>query len=472
MKIIFCNIRGLKRQKVKDKLRSLVNSNNPSLVWIVEPKIKTSNFHFKLPGMHHQIIHNFLDNSKGNIWLFWNCSITAPSVIKAASQCITVEVGEVLVTGVHVNSYTINRRELWQDLCDISLMNKPWLILGDLNIILSTDEKRGGRNPISTTMRDFQDCVDFCGLLQAPKSGLEFSWCNGRDGRKRILCNLDRALYNLKWLDKFNGWNYKVGTRGVSDHSPLLGSDAVISRAPNPLFRFQKMWLNHPYFLQVIWNTWKEEIYGNPIYIFMNKLKRLKIFLKVWNWEVFGDVKETLKKVEEKVLEETLKSDSDPTNINLLNNLVTARGKCDIAANNYNTFLRDKARISWIQDGDVNTKYFHTSIKLRQAQNSIYEIEDSYGNIITDQNGIFNVLIDYFSTKFAHQNVSINDSFFEAAPIVITTEDNSYLENVPTEEDIKTATFDLNQDGALGQMGSLVHFIDLLGGLLRMALLL
>ncbi|XP_026417176.1 uncharacterized protein LOC113312657 [Papaver somniferum] len=129
------------------------------------------------------------------------------------------------------------------------------------------------------------------------------------------------------------------------------------------------------------------------------------------------------------------------------------RGKCDLAAQNYNTFLREKAKINWIQDGDVNSKFFHTSIKLRQAQNSISEIEDSSGNIITDHNGISNVLIDYFSTKFARQDITVSDSFFEAAPKVINDEDNSFLENLPTEDDIKNATFDLNPDGVSGPDG-------------------
>ncbi|XP_026396009.1 uncharacterized protein LOC113290642 [Papaver somniferum] len=341
--------------------------------------------------MHHQIIHNSKDNSKGNIRLFWNCSLSTPSTIKVTSQSVTVEIGKVLVTGVHAR---------------------------DFNTLLYVDDKRGGRQPNISVIDEFQDCVDFCDLIQAPKSGLEFSWCNGRVGNKRIICNLDRALFNLKWLEKFNGWSYKVGTRGISDHCPIIGSDAIIPKALNSPFRFQKMWLNFPDFFQVIQDSWNEEIYGNPIYIFMNKLKRLKKFLKVWNWEVFGDVKETLRKSEDKLLEETLKSDNDPSNIILLNNLVTTRGKCDLASQNYNTFLREKARINWIQDGDVNSKFFHTSIKLRQAQNSISEIEDS-----------------------------------SAVPKVINDEDNSFLENLPTEDDIKNATFDLNPDGAPGPDG-------------------
>ncbi|XP_026428347.1 uncharacterized protein LOC113324242 [Papaver somniferum] len=101
-------------------------------------------------------------------------------------------------------------------------------------------------------MNEFQDFVDFCDLIQDPKSGMEFSWCNGRVGNKRILCNLDRALFNLKWLEKFNGWSYKFGTRGISDHGPIIGSDAIIPKALNSLFRFKKMWLNFPDFIQVI----------------------------------------------------------------------------------------------------------------------------------------------------------------------------------------------------------------------------
>ncbi|XP_026396268.1 uncharacterized protein LOC113290895 [Papaver somniferum] len=418
MVVVFWNLRGLKRQKAKDKLYSLVKTNNPSLVWVVEPKIKVQKSGMKLPGMHHKIIHNSKDNNKGNIWLFWNCSIQAPIVIQSSSQCITVEVGGVLVTGIHANSYTVNRRDLWKDLYETSLLEKPWLLIGDFNIVLNADEKKGGRSPLNSAMSDFNDSVDACGLIQAPKSGLEFSWCNGRAGNKRILCNLDRALFNLKWLDSFSGWHYHVAARGISDHGPLIGSDTLIGRALNTPFRFQQMWLTHLSSLKVVIDSWNEDITGNPIFIFMNKLKRLKKVLKTWKWEIFGNVQENLKKVEDKVMEETIKSDVDPANISLLNNLVTARGNYEIDANNYNTFLRDKSRTNWIKDGDVNTKFFHTSIKMRQAQNTISELENDSGDITTTQQV-----------------------------------DNLYLEECPNEEEIKRVVFNLNADSAPGPDG-------------------
>ncbi|XP_026410742.1 uncharacterized protein LOC113305969 [Papaver somniferum] len=186
-----------------------------------------------------------------------------------------------------------------------------------------------------------------------------------RVGNKRILCNLDRALFNLKWLETFNGWHYHVGARGVSDHGPLIGFDTIIPRATNIPFRFQKMWLNHPSFSQIV-------------YFELGSL-----------W----DVNENLKKAEEKVIQTTLNSDKDPSSIPLLHKLVVSRGEYEVAANKYNIFLRDKARINWIKDGDINIKKFHTSIKLRQSQNSIVEIENS-SEAFPDISEIKNVVFD------------------------------------------------------------------------------
>ncbi|XP_026428923.1 uncharacterized protein LOC113324853 [Papaver somniferum] len=152
-------------------------------------------------------------------------------------------------------------------------------------------------------------------------------------------------------------------------------------------------------------------------------------------------------------MEETLKSDVNPSNISLLNNLVTARGKYEVAANNCDTFLRDKARLNWIKDGDVDTKFFNTSIKMIESQNTITELENASGDIITTQQGTYDLLIEYFKKKFEYQSVQINDSIFDVVPQIISDADNLFLEGCPDEDEIKKFVFNLNADSAPGPDG-------------------
>ncbi|XP_026378898.1 uncharacterized protein LOC113273380 [Papaver somniferum] len=262
--------------------------------------------------MNHMIIHNYVNGGKGNICLFWSDSITTPTVVSITKQVITVDVGGVLVLGVHADSLSVDRRELWMELDRISFLNLPWLVIGDFNIVLSIEEKKGGRSPLGVAMQDFHDCINACCLIEAPKTGRHFTWCNNRAGSKRIVCTLDRALYDMKWLETYPEWCYKVGVRGVSDHIPLLCSVLNIQKPKNITFRVLKVWLEEESFKKVIQDVWNEEIYGNPAYIFMNKMKLMKIKIREWNWNVFGDVRVKMQEAEKEVMKAALLSDNEP----------------------------------------------------------------------------------------------------------------------------------------------------------------
>ncbi|XP_026410271.1 uncharacterized protein LOC113305452 [Papaver somniferum] len=260
---IFWNFRGLRRAKAKDKLGSLVNQFSPTLCFVVEPKIKWNSKdskQLKLKGMNHMVIHNSVNRGKGNIWLFRSASITTPTIVSITKQ-------------------------------KISLMNLPWLVIGYFNTVLSTEEKKGGRSPFGVEMQDFHNCINTCSLIQAPTTGLHFTWCNNIAGNKRIVCTLDKALYNLKWMDTYPDWSYKVGVREVSDHSPLLGSCMDVNKPKIIPFRVLKVWLEESSFKEVIKEAWDENVHGNHAYVFMNKMKIMKKKIQDWNWNVFGDVR-------------------------------------------------------------------------------------------------------------------------------------------------------------------------------------
>ncbi|XP_026435535.1 uncharacterized protein LOC113333241 [Papaver somniferum] len=313
-------------------------------------------------------------------------------VISNTKQAITVDVGGHLVTGVHADTLTINRRVFWEELSVIATFNKPWMIIGYFNAVLSMEEKRGGRNPLTTSMLEFNNCIQSCKMIQAPKTCLEFSWCNNRSGKKRIVCNLDRDFYNAQWLNSYPSWGYKVGTRGTSDHSPLFGTNATIPKPANVPFGSLKVWMSHEDFKKVIEEAWRTEVRGNPGFIFLTKLKHIKVILKKWNWVVFGDVNQKLKKADEEVLKHSLISDQSLHNTTLLNNLVTSRGVQEILTQQKQEIERQKARVKWLKFGVVNTKFFHVNMKIRQMHNAIVKLEKDDGELVSTQQAIDDIL--------------------------------------------------------------------------------
>ncbi|XP_026384244.1 uncharacterized protein LOC113279794 [Papaver somniferum] len=252
------------------------------------------------------------DFSPSLIWLSGPKINVKKDTIKKLSQEITIEVGGSLITSIHAASLTVDGRALWSTLEEINNLNKPWLILGDFNAVLSIEEKKGGRSPLRVAMLEFNSCVHNCELIQAPKTGLEYSWCNNRVRSKRIVCNLDRTFYNTKWLEKNPSWGYKVGVRGVSDHGYLCGANAIIPKPADIPFRALKVWIEHDGFFKLVEDNWKLSIKGNPGFFFLSKLKRLKQIIKDWNWNVFGDVNHKIQQAEKNVMEAALESDRNP----------------------------------------------------------------------------------------------------------------------------------------------------------------
>ncbi|XP_026410571.1 uncharacterized protein LOC113305783 [Papaver somniferum] len=246
-------------------------------------------------------------------------------------------------------------------------------------------------------MLDFNHCINSCELISAPKTSIKFSWCNNIAGVKRILCNLDRAVYSSKWLDLYPNWEYNVGAMDVSDHGPLTGKNKDISKPHNIPFKDFKIWSTHETYMQVVEAEWKKEIHGTPIFVYMQKLKLLKVTLKKWNWEIFGDINTKMIQADKNVLSATLLFDSSPEDIYLLNKLVSARGTQEIISAQQREFLHQKSRVKWLKYGAANTRFFHITMKLKNAHNNISELETINGSLVATHHEISKELVKFSS---------------------------------------------------------------------------
>ncbi|KAK7287455.1 hypothetical protein RIF29_00734 [Crotalaria pallida] len=66
-------------------------------------------------------------------------------------------------------------------------------------------------------------------------------------------------------------------------------------------------------------------------------------------------------------------------------------------------FLRQKAKISWLREGDENSSIFHNYIRQRHYQNRVLRLQDNFGQSISCQTKIENAFQGYYQELFTRR---------------------------------------------------------------------
>lgn len=96
-----------------------------------------------------RIEQNYLYNPQGKIWVWLSPSIGSVSCIYKDDQSISLEVVKAIVlkycvTTVYASTYSQQRRCLWNYIVNLACnMSTPWMVLGDFNSILNSQEQVG-----------------------------------------------------------------------------------------------------------------------------------------------------------------------------------------------------------------------------------------------------------------------------------------------------------------------------------------
>ncbi|CAK8572199.1 unnamed protein product [Lathyrus sativus] len=204
------------------------------------------------------------------------------------------------------------------------------------------------------------------GLCDVPVIAGKFTWFRS-DGS--AMSRHDRFLLSDGLVQLWNVANQAIGNRDLSAHCP-------------------------------IWAWIELKILGSPSFILKEKLKCLKVRLKIWNKEVFGildlDVDIAVKSLK--------KLDTVASLSGFCNSLSTAMEEAISLVwqtmNYRESILRQKSRHHWFREGDVNSRFFHKCMKQRFRHNciSVLHTATSWKKSAEE---IKKEVLDHFQTVFS-----------------------------------------------------------------------
>lgn len=185
-----------------------------------------------------------------------------------------------------------------------------------------------------------------------------------------------------------------------SDHVPLYVQLSSVSRS-NPQcrpFRFEAAWLSHVGFKDLLLSSWQRDV-STP-----EALSRLRIQLKRWNKEIFGDVQVRKERLmnEIKALQDVLEHSQTDDMLRKEEELIK---EFEVVLEQEEMVWFQKSREKWIALGDRNTSFFHTSTVIRRRKNRIEMLKKDDGSWVSDREELEQLAIEYYKRLYSMEDV-------------------------------------------------------------------
>ncbi|KAG2311004.1 hypothetical protein Bca52824_022561 [Brassica carinata] len=159
----------------------------------------------------------------------------------------------------------------------------------------------------------------------------------------------------------------------------------------------------HPDFAEVVKQCWTSLPFaGSKMFLVSKKLKELKSIIRAFSKKIFSELE---KRVSESFSElqscqHAILASPSPALAALER---AAHQKWIMLAKAEESFLRQRARIQWLAEGDCNSAFFHRAIKSCVAQNFIYMLLDLNDVVIDDLQGIKDHILDFYQSLLGGQ---------------------------------------------------------------------
>ncbi|XP_062100441.1 uncharacterized protein LOC133806344 [Humulus lupulus] len=158
------------------------------------------------------------------------------------------------------------------------------------------------------------------------------------------------------------------------------------------------MWSSHEKFREIVLESWSKPLCfeGSGLEKLVWKLIRLKHVLKKFNWRVMGDVVCNYERSKSLFQQAQSNLYDDPCNLSLLSAKIEAHLEFRRQEKIFDSFLRQKSKITWLRFGDENYSYFHASLKKRKVANRIVSYIAADGTLVEDYEMVTSHFLQHF----------------------------------------------------------------------------
>ncbi|GAA0152170.1 hypothetical protein LIER_10717 [Lithospermum erythrorhizon] len=126
------------------------------------------------------------------------------------------------------------------------------------------------------------------------------------------------------------------------------------------------------------------------------------------------------------------------------------------------SFYKDKARITWLEEGDANTTFFQSKYKVQSVRNRILSIKDRNRIMLTNYEKVKEeVVVGFYRDLFADHSITQINYEEELGHIIkkrIVLEDGDALQGMVTNNEIGRALINMKKGKAPGPDGFSVDF--------------
>ncbi|GJV12664.1 hypothetical protein Tco_1354205 [Tanacetum coccineum] len=313
------------------------------------------------------------------------------------------------------------------------------------------EESTASGSKVDIAVREFRECVDDIEVMDVQHTGMQFTWSQKPKGGHGIFKKLDRILANLEFFDQFIGAYAIFKPYRISDHSPsVLCIPTVCKTKPKP-FKFFNILTSHEKFLDVVKQEWAMNVSGFHMYQVVKKLKILKKPFRKLLYDK-GNIHANVNRLRTELDSIQLSLDTDPFNIVLREREASCIVEFNQAILTEERFLKQKAKIQWLKEGDSNSSYFHKVVKSRVSRNRIDVVTSSDGTVFENDlvHDAFVKHYELFLGQVGETSEFCTDNLFKTC-----LNDQEALEMVRdvTDKEIKDALFSIGDDKSPGPDG-------------------